>query len=81
MPAVVPAELVLGRSASTVVSLIGLRAFPTGLQMHLAVRVRGRVSRRDLSSEVFDVPCGHDMDPQWQAEWLKWGGEHADGRR
>lgn len=52
LPGVVPVELVLGRSASTVVALTGMRAFPTGLQMNLAVRVRGRVSRRDLNSEV-----------------------------
>lgn len=81
LPGVVPVELVLGRSASTVVALTGMRAFPTGLQMNLAVRVRGRVSRRDLNSEVFDGPYGHDMDPQWQAGRLKWGFELADGRR
>lgn len=81
LPGVVPVELVLGRSASTVVALTGMRAFPTGLQMNLAVRVRGRVARRDLNSEVFDGPYRHDMDPQWQAGRLKWGFELADGRR
>jgi len=29
-----------------------MRAFPTGLQMNLAVRVRGKVARRDLNKEV-----------------------------
>lgn len=81
LPGVVPVELVLGRSATTVVALTGMRAFPTGLQMNLAVRVRGRVARRDLNSEVFDGPYDHDMDAQWQAGRLKWGFELADGRR
>ena len=81
LPGVVPLELVLGRSASTVVALTGMRAFPTGLQMNLAVRVRGRVSRRDLNSEVFDGPHRHEMDAQWHAGRLKWGFELADGRR
>ena len=63
------------------VLLSGVRAFPTGLQMNLGVRVRGRVSRRDLNGEVFDGPYGHDMDSEWQAGRLKWGFELADGRR
>lgn len=81
LPGVVPVELVLGRSASTVVFLTGIRAFPTGLQMNLAVRVRGPLGRRYLNNEVFDGPYQHDMDPQWQAGRLKWGFELADGRR
>ena len=81
LPGVVPVELVLGRSDSTAVLLTGIRAFSTGLQMNLAVRVRGRVARRDLNSEVFDGPYRHDMDPDWQAGRLKWGFELADGRR
>ena len=78
---VVPVELILGQSASTVVLLSGMRAFPTGLQMRLGVRVRGRVGRRDLSAEVFDGPYGHDKDAKWQAGRLKWGFEFADGQR
>lgn len=81
LPGVVPVELVLGRSASTVVALTGMRAFPTGVQMNLAVRVRQRVARRDLHSEVFDGPYDHAMDAQWKAGRLKWGFELADGRR
>jgi hypothetical protein len=41
LPGVVPVELILGRSDSTVVMLTGMRAFPTGLAMILGVRVRG----------------------------------------
>ncbi len=59
LPGVVPVELVLGRSDSTVVLLTGMRAFPTGLEMNLGVRVRGPVRRRDLNSEVFDGPYDH----------------------
>lgn len=81
LPGVVPVELVLGRSDSTVVGLIGMRAFPNGFQMTLAVRVRGRVGRRDLNAEVFDGPYDHGMDAPWQAGRLKWGFELADGRR
>ncbi len=81
LPGVVPVELVLGRSESTAVLLTGIRAFPTGLQMNLAIRVRGLVGRGDLSGEVFDGPYRHDMDPDWQAGRLKWGFELADGRR
>lgn len=81
LPGVVPVELLLGRSETTVVLLTGLRAFPTGLGMSLGVRVRGRVQRRDLNSEVFDGPYSHDMDAAWQAGRLKWGFELADGRR
>lgn len=77
---VVPVELVLGQSESTVVLLSGMRAFPTGLQMSLGVRVRGRPSRHDVNSDVFG-PYSHDADPQWQIGRLKWGFELADGRR
>lgn len=73
LPDVVPVELVLGRSASTVVALTGMRAFPNGPHMNLAVRVRGPVARRDLNSEVFDGPYGHGMDAQWQAGRLSGG--------
>ena len=41
LPGVVPVELILARSTSTVVMLTGMRAFPSGLQMNLGVRVRG----------------------------------------
>ena len=81
LPGVVPVELVLGRSTSTVIMLTGMRAFPTGLHMNLAVRVRGKAARRDLHSEVFDGPYHHDMDAHWQARRLKWGFELSDGRR
>ena len=81
LPGVVPVELVLGRSASAVVFLTGMRAFPTGLAMTLGVRVRGRVLRGDLHAEVFDRPYGHAADAAWQAGRLKWGFELADGRR
>lgn len=81
LPGVVPVEVVLGRSPTTVVALTGIRAFPTGLHMDLSVRVRGRGARRDLHSEVFDGPYCHDTDAQWQADRLKWGFELADGRR
>lgn len=81
VPGVVPVELILGRSDSTVVLLTGVRAFPVGLQMQLGVRVRGPVRNRDLHSEVFDGPYNHDMDAQWQARRLKWGFELADGTR
>jgi hypothetical protein len=78
---VVPVELILGRSDSTVVMLTGMRAFPTGLAMILGVRVRGRVYRRDLHGEVLYGPYTHDMDADWQVGRLKWGFEFADGRR
>lgn len=81
LPGVVPVELILGRSESTVVMLTGMRAFPTGLGMRLGVRVRGRVHRRDVHGEVFDGPYAHDMNVEWQAGRLKWGFELADGRR
>ena len=81
LPGVVPVELVIARSASTVVMLTGIRAFPQGLAMNLAIRVRGPIERRDLHSEVFDGPYRHGMDEQWQTERLKWGFEFADGRR
>ena len=81
LPGVVPVEFVLGRSSSTVVCLTGMRAFPAGLHMNLAVRVRGPVARRDLNGEVFDGPYAHGTDRQWQAGRLKWGFELSDGRR
>ncbi|HEU4542181.1 MAG TPA: hypothetical protein VFR23_13720 [Jiangellaceae bacterium] len=80
LPGVVPVELILGRSDSTVVMLTGMRAFPTGLAMILGVRVRGRVYR-DLHGEVLHGPYTHDMDADWQVGRLKWGFEFADGRR
>lgn len=83
IPGVVPVELVLGRSDTTVVFLTGIQAFPSGLAMTLGVRVRGRTHarRRELNSEVFDGPYPHDMDAAWRAGRLKWGFELADGRR
>lgn len=81
LPGVVPLELILARSQSTAVLLIGIRAFPTGLSMTLGVRVRGPLRRRDLHSEVFDGPYSHDMDAEWHAGRLKWGFELSDGRR
>jgi hypothetical protein len=81
LPGVVPVELILGRSDSTVVMLTGMRAFPAGLAMILGVRVRGRVYRRDLHGEVLHGPYTHDMDADWQVGRLKWGFEFADGRR
>ena len=81
LPGVVPVELLLGRSASTALTLTGIRAFPTGLAMTLGVRMRGSSRRRDLHSEVFDGPYEHDMGREWQAQRLKWGFELADGRR
>ena len=79
LPGVVPVELIIGRSESTVVILTGMHAYPAGLGMRLGVRVRAPMHRRDLSDEVF----GHtyDMDADWQARRLKWGFELADGRR
>ena len=81
LPGVVPVELVLGRSGTAVVALTGMRAFPDGLHMNLAVRVRGRRGRHDLHGEVFDGPYRQDTTEQWQAGRLKWGFELADGRR
>lgn len=81
LPGVVPVELVLARSDSTVIMLTGVRAFPTGLQMNLAIRVRGKAIRRDLHNEVFDGPYNHDMGADWQARRFTWGFELADGRR
>lgn len=78
---VVPVELVLGRSPSTVVLLSGVRAFPVGLGMKLGVRVRGRIGRRDLHAQVFDGPYTDATDAAWQAGRLKWGFKLADGRR
>lgn len=80
LPGVVPVELVLGRSASTVVLLTGIRAFPVGLGMRLGVRIRGRIGRRELHEQVFDGPYTDATDAGWQAGRLKWGFELADGR-
>lgn len=79
LPGVVPVELIIGRSDSSVVMLTGMHAYPVGIGMRLGVRVRGPMHRRDFSDEVF----GHsyDMDADWQARRLKWGFELADGRR
>ena len=78
LPGVVPLELVIGRSDNTAVTLTGLRAFPTGLEMRLKVLVRGRIGRRDLHSEVFDGPFERRDRP---ASGFRWGFELADGRR
>ncbi len=81
LPGVVPVELILGRSESTVVALTGIRAFPIGLEMTLSVRLRGSITAFDLNAELFDGPYRHDMGAEWQAGRLKWGFELADGRR
>jgi hypothetical protein len=81
LPGVVPVELLLARSETTVVLLSGVRAFPEGLAMTLSVRVRGRLGDLDLHTEVFDGPYRHGVGEEWQAGRLKWGFEFADGRR
>jgi hypothetical protein len=84
IPGVVPVELVLGRSDDTVVLLRGMRAFPSGLEMVLSVRLRGSVRDVDLHNDVFDGGTVHHSGPEWP-EWnagrLKWGFEFADGGR
>lgn len=81
LPGVVPVELVLGRSTGAVVQLTGMRAFPNGLQMNLAVRVRGPALGPELHDDVFGDHPRHGKDADWQARRLKWGFELADGRR
>lgn len=81
LPGVVPVELILGQSASTVVMLTGIRAFPTGLDMTLGVRVRSRPKRGQHLADVLGDPDDHDMGAGWQAGRLKWGFELADGVR
>jgi len=81
LPSVVPVELVLGRSASMVVMLSGIRAFPIGLQVQLGVRVRGRLVPEDLHQEVFDHPGRRSTSPRRNTGGLRWGFELADGRR
>lgn len=92
VPAVVPVELVIGRSDTVAVLLTGLRAFPTGVEMNLAVRVHpdtpfgplGRGRPGDFAAlydEVFDNHHGLVGDTEWEAGRLKWGVELADGRR
>ena len=80
---VVPVELVLGRSSSTVVLLTGIRAFPTGLSMSLGVRVRsrGRAVHPQLYQQVFNKPHHREQGPSWRPGQLTWGFELADGRR
>ena len=81
LPGVVPVELVLGRSASAVVMLSEIRAFPSGLQLHLGVRVRGRLIPDDLHHEVFRHPGRRATSPRRNPGGLQWGFELADGRR
>ncbi|WP_029136753.1 hypothetical protein [Nakamurella lactea] len=81
LPGVVPLELVLGRSDSTVVMLSEIRAFSQGLQMQFAVRVRGRLVPHDLHSEVFRHPGRRGTVPRRNPGGLQWGFEFADGRR
>lgn len=81
LPGIVPVELVLGRSRNAVVLLTGVRAFPSGLQLNLAVRVRESVRRGDRNGGVFDDPYRRGKDPDWQARRLQWGLEFADGHR
>jgi hypothetical protein len=81
LPGLVPTELILGRSESTVVMLTGIRAFPAGLGIEARrasawTGVPPRPQRRGL-----DGPYTHDMGADWQAGRLKWGFEFADGRR
>ena len=45
LPGVVPVELIIARSASTVVMLTAIRAFPEGLAMNLAIRLRGPIKK------------------------------------
>ena len=61
--------------------LSGVRAFPTGVSVNLAVRTRTRIRHFDLHEEVFDGPYRHDLDDDWRRDRFTWGFELADGRR
>jgi hypothetical protein len=81
LPGLVPVQLVLGRSDTAVVVLTGMRAFPTGLQMTLGVRLSTHARSRVLDADLFEDGAGYDREPDWDARRLKWGFELADGRR
>ncbi|WP_432564458.1 hypothetical protein [Kineococcus sp. SYSU DK003] len=78
-----PIELVLGRASSTVLTLSGLSAFPTGLSMTLGVRVRaqGRAVHPQLYQQVFTTPHHRQRGSTWRPGQLSWGFELADGRQ
>ncbi|PRY09918.1 hypothetical protein [Kineococcus rhizosphaerae] len=81
LPGIAPIALVLGRSASTVVTLSVVRAFASGLSLTLTTHVRGPVQRGDLFAEISDGPYEHAQDEEWEAGRFRWGLELADGRR
>ncbi len=75
LPGIVPTQVVLGRSDNAVVQFKTVRAYPTGLQISLAVRVRHLNPRKYLADEL--LPEG----PTRHAGQLKWGMEFADGSK
>lgn len=77
VPGTVQVDLVLGRSDNAVVLLTGVRAFPTGLQIDLAVRIRQWDPRRDLAGELLSFR--NDPDAPSRAGRLMWGLGFADG--
>jgi hypothetical protein len=85
MPGVVPVELVLGRSADAVVVLTEMRAYPTGVELAVGVRLhpdarRGGRGSPDTLLDMDDAG-GYADEAEWQAERLVWELELADGRR
>ena len=78
VPGIVPIDLVLGRSDDAVVVLTEVRAFPAGLEISVAVRVRHADPHRDLAVEL--LPFRGHPDTTSYAEQLMWGLGFADGR-
>ena len=74
-------DLVVGRSDKAVVLLNLIRAFPTGLQISLTVRVRQPTSHGDLAREGLMYQDPVQGDTAGRAGRRKWGFGFADGRR
>jgi hypothetical protein len=79
VPGIVPIDLVLGRSDNAVVVLTEIRAFPAGLEISVAVRVRHADPHRDLAVEL--LPFRGHPDVTSFSEQLMWGLGFADGRK
>jgi hypothetical protein len=82
-PGLADLSAVLGRSASTVVTIEAARCFPDGVVLELVVYLgeTGREARRRVFAYLERAHGRGQLDLAWKPGGLRWGVEMADGQR
>jgi hypothetical protein len=79
VPGIAPVAVILARTDQTVVAVTGIRAYPTGFDFTLNLRLRNLDPRE--RREFWPFPeLGRHRGPPWSGEVLRLTIEFADGR-